>query len=187
MDEFAKTINGIQRVLVICPCCGEIFRLAEGKFIFPRRKPRKSRYLDLVALEKEVSDKDARLLESEARFEEQLEVERERLRDAGRRQAKARLSAVDPNFSGKNVNPQDVRAVMYPVEYIVFHGASDRTVSSVEFVSRVPRNRRQELVVNSVDATIRNGDIAFEVLRMKDDGKFEVQTPKSRPRKKQLA
>lgn len=184
MEEFARTINGIQQLLVVCPCCGEIFRLVEGKFIFPRRKPKKSRYLDLVALEHEVSTQDSRLLEAEARFEEKLEAQRERLREVGRKLAKDRLAVIDPTFSGNDVNPQDVKAIMHPVEYIVFHGMADRSIKSVEFVSRAPRNRRQESIVNSVEATIKSGDIAFEVLRMKDDGTFEIQSPRSRPRRR---
>ena len=35
MNILVQTIDSIQEVLAICPCCGEIFRLVEGKWTAP--------------------------------------------------------------------------------------------------------------------------------------------------------
>ena len=61
MNILAQTIDGIQEILAICPCCGEIFRLVEGKFVFPQKRPKACEYLDLVAREETLSDMDQRL------------------------------------------------------------------------------------------------------------------------------
>jgi predicted Holliday junction resolvase-like endonuclease len=178
MSALVQTIDGIQEVLAICPCCGEIFRLVEGKFIFPQKRPMTCEYLDLVALERRNTDQEDRLSSAEERFEEKLQKQRQKLTDLGRRQAKKRLKKIDPTFSGRDIDPQDVKVVFDPIEYVIFHGLnSEAGVKLVEFVSRSPDSHAQEKIVRSVDRTVRSGDVEFETLHMRDDGSFEIRKP----------
>jgi len=176
MNILAETIDGIQGILAICPCCGEIFRLVEGKFIFPLQRPKSSVYLDLVALEGKVSDQEDHIASAEEKFEEKLEAQRQKFIDLGRRQAKKRLKKIDPIFSAKDIDPQDVKVIFDPVEYLIFHGLnSDHGVEFLEFVSRAPSSKSQEAAVESIDKTIRSGYVTFETLHMRDDGSFDVR------------
>ena len=102
---------------------------------------------------------------------------RAQLTEQGRKQAKQRLKEIDPVFSGTGVDPQDVKVVFDPVEYVVFHGlASVYGVKFIEFISRSPSNKKQEVLIESISKTINNGDVEFETLRMRNDGSFEVET-----------
>lgn len=173
MNPLLETINNLQEVLGICPCCGEMFRLVEAKFIFPRISPKSCEYLDLVALEFLSSGEDARMTAAEERFEEQFEEQKEQLRERARRAVRRRMKKIDPTFTGRNIDPQDVKAIFHPVEYIVFNGlCSGDGVDHVKFISRAPRTREQELLVRSIDDTIQSGNLDFETLHMKDDGSF---------------
>lgn len=176
MNNLAQTIDGIQEILAICPCCKEIFRLVEGKFIFPQKRPKTCEYLELIAFEERLSDEEDRLASAEERFEEKLEEQREQLSEQGRRQAKKKLKKIDPTFSAKDIDPQDVKVIFDPVEYLIFHGLnSQHGVDLVEFVSRLPDSKTQEAIANSIDRTIRDGDVEFETLHMRDDGSFEIR------------
>jgi predicted Holliday junction resolvase-like endonuclease len=176
MNVLIQTIDGIQEVLAICPCCGEIFRLVEGKFIFPQKRPKTCEYLELVALENRLADQEDRLASAEERFDKRLESQREQLTEQGRRLAKRKLRKIDPTFSAKDIDPQDVKVIFDPVEYIIFHGLnSGDGVDFVEFVSRSPDSKAQEAIVKSIDKTVRDGDVEFETLHMKDDGLFEIR------------
>lgn len=176
MNFLVQTIDGIQEVLAICPCCGEIFRLVEGKFIFPKQRPKTCEYLDLVALEGRISDEEERLSSAEARFAEKLQAQRQGLVDLGRRQAKKRLKAIDPIFSAKDIDPQDVKVVFDPVEYLIFHGLnSQHGLDFVEFVSRAPTSKLHEDMVESIDQSVRAGHVGFETLHMRDDGSFDIR------------
>jgi len=176
MNILVQTIDGIQEVLAICPCCGEIFRLVEGKFIFPQKHPKTCEYLGLIALEGKLSDEEDRLASAEERFEEKLQQQRQQLIQQGRRQAKTKLKKIDPTFSAKGIDPQDVKVIFDPVEYLIFHGLnSGDGVDFVEFVSRSPDSKTQETVVKSIDKTIRDGNVEFETLHMRDDGSFEIR------------
>ena len=118
MNLLIQTIDGIQEVLAICPCCGKIFRLVEGKFIFPQTRPKTCEYLELVTLEDTLDAQDDRLVSAEERFYERLENQREQLIEQGRRLAKRKLKKIDPIFSAKDIDPQDVKVIFDPVEYI---------------------------------------------------------------------
>ena len=133
-------------------------------------------YLDLIAVEGRVEQDEAGVASSEERFEKRLERERDKLREVGRRRAKKRLKKIDPTFSAKDINPQDVKVIFDPVEYLIFHGLnSEKGVDLVEFVSRSPENRNQEAIVRSVESTVRHGNVGFETLHMRDDGSFEIR------------
>jgi len=176
MHGLARTIDSIQEVLATCPCCGNIFRLVEGKFVFPQKRPKPCEYLDLIALEGRLSDAEERLESAVERFNEKLEAQRQRLAELGRRKAKKRLKKIDPTFSGKNIDPQDVKVIFDPVEYLIFHGLnSEDGVGSVEFVSRSPYSKNHEVTLRSIDRTVRSGDVEFETLHLRDDGSFEVR------------
>lgn len=176
MNILVQTIDGIQEVLAICPCCGELFRLVEGKFIFPQKRPKACEYLELVALEERLANMDERITAAEERFEEKIRAQREKLIDVGRKLAKNKLRKIDPIFSAKDIDPQDVKVIFNPVEYLIFHGLnSEEGVEFVEFVSRSPESRAEETIVECVDKAVRNGDVQFETLRMNDNGAFEIR------------
>jgi predicted Holliday junction resolvase-like endonuclease len=179
MNFLIQTIDGLQEILGICPCCGEIFRLVEGKFILPQMRPRTCEYLELRSLETKVFDEDERVALAEQRFEEKLEEQRQHLTKLGRKKAMKKLKKIDPTFSGSNINPQDVKVIFDPVEYIIFHGLnSENGVKLLEFVSRSPQSKIQETTIKSINRSIKNGNVEFETLHMKDDGAFEVRKHK---------
>lgn len=176
MNILVQTIDGVQEVLAICPCCGEIFRLVEGKFIFPQKRPKTCDYLELVGLENKLSDESGRLRTAEERFKDKMRERKEQFAERGRREAKRKLKKIDPTFSARNTDPQDVKVIFDPVEYVIFHGLnSENGVKVVEFISRSPESKAHETIVSSVDKTIREGDVEFETLHMRDDGSFEIK------------
>lgn len=176
MNILIQTINGIQEILAICPCCEDIFRLVEGKFIFPQKQPKTSKYSELVSLEGKVADEDNRVTTAEERFEEKIRAQKGKLIEQGRKQAKRKLKKIYPTFSGNNIDPQDVKVIFEPVEYLIFHGLnSEHGVKLVEFVSRSPESKLEEATIKSIDNSIRKGDVEFETLHMKGDGSFEIR------------
>jgi len=175
VNPLAKTIDEIQEVLAICPCCGEIFRLVEGKFIFQQRRPQRCEYSSLVELEARVHSAEEKLLAVEERFEERLLEQGEKLAAIGRMQAKRKLRKIDPIFSGREIDPQDVKVIFDPIEYVIFHGLnSDEGVEVIELLSRSPETASDERILKSIESTVRKGDVGFETLFMRDDGSFEI-------------
>jgi predicted Holliday junction resolvase-like endonuclease len=176
VNQFAQIVDELQEIVAICPCCGDMFRLAEAKFAFPRKRARSSRYTELLEVERVLEDEEGRLADAESKFQEKLEAQRERLTKAGRLAARAKLVKIDPTFSGKNVNPQDVKLIFHPIEYLVFHGlTSGQSVNCLEFVSRSPRTKAHEVIVRSIDRIVEQRRIEFETIHVSDDGSFAIR------------
>jgi predicted Holliday junction resolvase-like endonuclease len=175
MNSLVQTIDGLQEILGICPCCGEIFRLVEAKFTFPQRRPRSCEYLDLLALERRAGIEQQRIEDAECRFEEKLESQRESLKEQAKALVKKKMRRIDPTFTGRNINPQDVKAIFHPVEYVVFHGlCADDHVETVRLVSRTPQSKPEQILTESLESTIVKGYVEFETLRLDEDGSFLV-------------
>jgi predicted Holliday junction resolvase-like endonuclease len=175
-NALVRTVDGLQEILAICPCCGELFRLVDAKFIFPQRHPKNSEYLTLISIENEMAEIEESLSEAENSFALELELLREPLREQGRQQARQKIKNIDPIFSARDIDPQDAKALMHPVEYIIFHGlTAGECIDPVELVSRTPSNRAEEIIVQSIEKVISEGYVCFETLRMKDNGTFEIQ------------
>lgn len=176
MANLSQTIDGLQEILAICPCCGEIFRVVEGKFVFPQMPPKQCEYLDLVAFENKIATDGERLDSAEQLFEEKLREQKHELLRQGRKAAKSRLKKIDPVFSGNNIDPQDVKVIFDPVEYIIFHGLSSQDeVECLEFISRAPDSKRKEVTAKSIEMSIDSGNVEFQTLRMNDNGSFDIK------------
>lgn len=176
MKNLNQTIDQLQDVLAICSCCGNIFRVVEGKFVFPSKPIKKSEYSSILEKELSVQRAEQKLDAAEERFRILLEQQKETLAKAGRDSAKKKLKKIDPVFSGRGVDPQEVKAVFDPIEYIVFHGMhSANRVFEIELISRKPQTKRSENIVKSIDSVVKKGNVVFETLQMKDDGTFVIK------------
>lgn len=183
MNQLLYIINGVQGILGICPCCGEFFRLSDAKIGFSSSSVKKSPYQEYLLeqnrvnkLEKKVDAAETRYYNYKEKQEEKLEHEREKARESGRRKVKSTLKKIDPVFSGNGFNPQDVKVIFDPVEYIVFSRLnSSLPVNGIHFVSHEPTTKRQEKIMEHISKVIDKGNIEFEVIRVKKDGSLGIK------------
>jgi len=181
MNNLLLIIDEMQGILGICPCCGEIFRLTEAKLSFPQKKLKPSqfgKYLDnlfiIESKENKLSKSKERLWEQEEKHALRLKELKEKSINIGRRKAKTELKKIDPHFSGRNIDPQDVKVIFDPVEYIVFNNLnSERPINSIELINREPNSKREENIVNSIRKTITKGNYGFEILQIDKNGNIK--------------
>ena len=117
-----------------------------------------------------------RLARAEERLDEQLQGMRERAREQGQRKAKRRLRKIDRVFSGAGLDPQDVKVVFDPVEYVVFDGLNGAGMRQVLLIGEEPASHAQEKVHASIEEAIRKGNSEFLTLRVTDEGKVERES-----------
>jgi predicted Holliday junction resolvase-like endonuclease len=180
MNNLLGAFEEIQNILGICPCCGELFKLADAKLILPKEKPKDSLYSQLLKQEAGVARQLHDLEMKEAEFEVEMDVISQQRIEAGRLSAIEKQRAVDPYFSGRGVSPRTVKVLFHPVEHIVFHCINDGASDGIEFVSREPKTRLQETIVTSINQVVSKGNVEYHLLRIDDDGNFDVSTPKPR-------
>lgn len=163
--SLAVVFAEMDSILGICPCCGEVFRLSDARPHLKGRHP--------TSVFDELDGEAQRLEAAELRLQEREELLREEAHRRGQRQAKNRLKKIDPVFSGAGLDPQDVKLIFDPVEYVVFDGMSRGHVRQVLLMAGRARSREQEQVHGSIAAAIRKGNLEFRTLRVADNGRLE--------------
>jgi predicted Holliday junction resolvase-like endonuclease len=108
------------------------------------------------------------------KFDEQVAELREAEVRAGQRQATRKLKAIAPFFSARGVDPQDVKVLFDPIDYIVFRGLNaDAGVKALELVDRAPDSARREKVRESLRKVIAKGAVEWATYRIDPEGRIE--------------
>jgi predicted Holliday junction resolvase-like endonuclease len=177
MNNLIYVIDELQAIYGFCPCCGEIFRLADAKLKFPSSISKDDPIFKVKLFESKVSKQQESLERYEEKMDAALVLARERAQSKGRKLAKKRLKSIDPIFSGRNIDSQDVKTIFDPVDFIVFDKMNSESgiIKGIEFIALEPKSKKRELVLNSIDKAIRRGDLDFKVIRVDKQGEIEVE------------
>ena len=109
----------------------------------------------------------------EAKLDERLSELRQKARERGWKKARGRLKKLDPVFCGSGLEPQDVKVIFDPVEYVVFDGMTMEALRQILFIGEQPENKTQEGMQTSLQKALKKGNVEFATLRVADDGKIE--------------
>jgi predicted Holliday junction resolvase-like endonuclease len=112
------------------------------------------------------------------RRQEKLDERENELREIARRNglksAKRLLKKIDPVFSGRGMDPQDVKVIFNPVEYVVFDGLNREKIRRIILLAYPPLNAQQEKLQKSISESITKRNISFKTLRVLPDGKIDA-------------
>jgi predicted Holliday junction resolvase-like endonuclease len=182
MNNLLLFIDNLQNILGLCPCCGEIFLLTNARLIFTERKENKSKYglylsghKELEVMQLKIEKMQINLDKLEEKHRQVMEDIRIESREAGNTNAKRMLKKLDPIFSGRRIDPQDVKVIFDPIEYVVFNGMHGKSIKRIELVGRKPKNKKEENIEKSINKAIEKGDYNFKVLRIDKDGNIELE------------
>ena len=156
-----RLFGQFSHILGICPCCGNLFRLGDARPYF-QHKPQRS-ILD------EIEEQERRLVRAIELLEEREARLRELAAAAGARQARKRLKRIDRAFSGTGLDPQDVKVIFDPVEYVVFDGLNRDKLRRIVLMAHPPKTRAHDTLLRSIDRAIQMGNIAFKTMRIMPD------------------
>ena len=160
--SFVGAYQEMRKIYGFCPCCDEPFRLSDVELFLRARPP----VTDFDRMHAAVE----RLNRKIERFDEKEQQIREKAKDLGRRAARRRIRAIAPFLRVQEIEPADVKVLFDPVEYVVFRNLRDRACSAVDFVDHPPESKARELVIKSIQDTLRAGNIEWHTYRVSDDG-----------------
>jgi len=165
MNKLLNIFQSFRRILCICPCCGEMLRLSDLHLRYTGKVPKT--WLD------KYESKLLTLQRKEALFEEKEEEIREKSISRGRKKVLALTrKCLCPEFKKLKYDPYDIKALMHPVDFIVFNGLNEGIkVKDVTFLSRRPPNNLQNLVLKSIRKTVDNKNYDWKIARITSDGK----------------
>lgn len=170
MSVLATFIEDGQRLIAQCPHCDELFQVLHARFIFPAKDPGRCDYADLLALQATTSRLSGRLDRAQERFELERDAISAAATALGQRKARRHVLRIDQVFSARKIDPQDVKVLFDPVDYVVFHGLNGKGVKEVRFMSHEPESVQQERIVKAIAKVIKAGEVRFSTLRVNKEG-----------------
>jgi predicted Holliday junction resolvase-like endonuclease len=162
--NLVTVFNEFNRIYAICPCCEEPFRLSDVMLFTRARPPR-------TVFEK-MDDAYARFERQEVNFADDEGDIREEARRQGQLEARRKLREIAPFFVARKIDPQDVKPLFHPVEYIVFRGMQTDRCASVDFIDHPATNRDREKIQRSMQHAIEAGNLEWQTFRIGEDGRF---------------
>jgi len=122
--------------------------------------------LDVVSLEKR-----------EQLFEEEEKKIREKSIERGRKKVPLMVKqCLCPEFGKLEYDPYDIKAVMDPVDFVVFDGLNEgEEIRSVTFLSRARSTSDQNTVIETIKRTVSKGKYDWRVARIATNGKVDFE------------
>ncbi|NLD46226.1 MAG: hypothetical protein GX660_03365 [Clostridiaceae bacterium] len=159
--------NTQQKIFGLCPECGELFRLSEGR-IFKDTPPENDWMERLISVRKKIDRGNQKLNEQESEL-------RENARDDGRKQAMRYVKKIDKIFTPRKLNPDDAKVIFHPVDYVVFNGMKNKSLNNIVFLDRKPKTPAHKKIQQSIEGAISKGNIEWVTLRIEENGNIVTE------------
>jgi predicted Holliday junction resolvase-like endonuclease len=163
--NLVSAFQEMKRIYGFCPCCGELFRLSDAD-LFTRGEPPRTPFDD-------ASDAEAKVARSIEKFEAKEEALREAAVALGQKQATKQLKKVAPFFTARKINPQDVKVLFDPVDYVAFKGMCGGKIACVELIDHAPDTAAREKAQNGIRKALEKGNVEWKLYRIDGAGTIE--------------
>lgn len=152
----------------MCPKCNEIVRLSDLQLRAKGKAPRT--WLDDYQVDMEKAD------EIEAKFEEEKEKIKEEARERGRAQVPELVrQSLDEKFAKLHYNPYDIKALLHPIDFVVFDGMTDEEMKNVVLLAKSTTNQYLQTIHNNIARTVEDKNYDWKVVRVSQDGQVEIE------------
>jgi predicted Holliday junction resolvase-like endonuclease len=168
MDRVLRFFAAQRQIFGLCPRCQDLFRLSDCR-IYSARKPTGDWMDDLVRAEEAVERQEERFYEKK---NEIAEVGRKR----GRIRAAKAVRAIDTVFSPRKIQPEDVKTIFHPIDYLVFRNQNAGEVKSLVLLDRNDKAGEERRVQRSIERTIEKGRYEWQTLRVSEKGFLESES-----------
>jgi predicted Holliday junction resolvase-like endonuclease len=115
-----------------------------------------------------------------ARKEESFDEKEQKLRheaaERGRRRVPALVrKSMDSQFARLKFNPYDIKALLHPVDFVVFDGLESKDkLRQIVFLSKAVESDSLTGLRNSVQKVVEQKNYNWQVARVSVDGKIEI-------------
>jgi len=156
-------------VLCLCPCCGEIVRVSDLRLRYEGVTP--LTWLDKHEQRVSIFEK------KEEKFDESAASIREESREKGRKLArKTVIKLVRKALPGCDYHPQDIKALLHPVDYVVFCGMTEGAkIDKIVLLSTETEDQALKRVRPSIEKAINQQQYSWNVARVLEDGSVRLE------------
>jgi len=117
-----------------------------------------------------------KLQKQENEFEEKEGEIRERATERGRAQVPEIIrKSMDNQFAKLSYDPYDIKALLHPVEFVVFDGMNKGELDNITLLSRLSTNSNLQNLQNAVTKAVDEKLYDWKVVRVSLDGDVEFE------------
>lgn len=169
MNDLLEVFQSFRRILCVCPCCGEMMRLSDLSLTYTGKMPKT--WLD------QYESKLVALQNKEEAFEEKEQEIRDKSVERGRKKVPGLIKqCLCPEFKKMKYDPYDIKALMHPVDFVVFDGMNgEKKVENVTFLNRKPSTSEARLLLESIRKTIDKKSYDWKVARITLQGQVNFE------------
>jgi predicted Holliday junction resolvase-like endonuclease len=168
MNEILSTFQAFRRVLCVCPHCNALLRLSDLHLKYRGTAPKT--WLDTFETKVSAAEK------KESLFDEKEAKLREQAAERGRRKVPLMIrKSMDSQFGKLKYNPYDIKALLHPVDFVVFDGLeSKKDLREIVFLSKTIDNEQLTGLRNSIEKAVEAKNYNWQVARVSIDGQIEM-------------
>lgn len=166
IERVLRFFKAQRQIFGVCPKCQDLFRLSDCK-IYARRPTRD--WMDELIREEEAVE------EREERFYEKEEGIREAARERGRVQAAQAVRAIDAVFSPRKLEPEDVKTIFHPVDYLIFRNQSAGNINGLVLLDRNDKGEEDRRIQRSIERVVEKRRYEWQTIRVSANGLIETE------------
>ena len=169
MVKPVQLFQSARTILCLCPCCGDIVRLSDLTLHYKGETPRT--WLD------EYDQRFGLYEERKEIFEGKESAIRRASREIGRKRAtKTVRKLIRTTFPGSRYHPKDIKAILHPVDCIVFSGmAQKQKLSKIVMLSKESESKSLQKIRESIRQAVENRDYEKKVARVSKKGEITLE------------
>jgi len=167
-DSVLEMFNHFKTILCMCPECNNLMRLSDMHLRAKGRAP--STWLDKY--DKSID----KIEEKEDVFSQQERKIRDKANERGRAQVpKLIKKSLDEKFAKLNYDPYDIKAILHPIDFVIFNGMNNDNLKDVVLLSKRTKNPNLMELHRGIADAVRNKKYDWKVIRVSAEGKVEYE------------
>lgn len=166
--DILDIFNSFRTILCVCPCCGDVMRVSDLHIKLKEKGPRT--WLD--SYERKLLNVETK----ESKFEEKEQELKDAAKERGRKKVPQLVcNCLDTGILKMKYNPYDIKAILHPVDFVVFDGMNKGKIKDISFVSKSTMNATLNKTRASLESAISNEKYEWQVARVTIDGKISIE------------
>lgn len=152
----------------MCPKCDHLMRLSDLQLRAKDKAPKT--WMDIY------DSKLSSIESKEERFEEMKKSIQEKAALRGRAKVPLLIKkSMDDRFSKLEYDPYDIKALLHPIDFVVFDGMNKDKMKDVVLLSRETKNENLLQLHKGIARAVVDEDYDWKVVRVSEDGAVEYE------------
>ena len=164
-QSFVQMFNQLKTIHCMCPNYDNLMRISDLQ-LRSKEKTEKT-WLDILDV------KTKRIDKKEEKFAEEERNIREKARERGRKQVPKLINqSMNKNFAKLKYDPYDVKAILHPIDFVVFDGMNKGQVEDVTLISNKTTNPHMNNLHKAIAEAVKTKSYDWKTLHVAQEGEI---------------